>query len=177
MLSVLRTCPVPCIALAMGERGQISRLLAPKYGGFLTFGALSLERASGAPGGGGGLWVGALNAGGPDAPSRTRPALCCQVATCCSAGVCCISSTACCLSVCHAAPGQPTLQQLSGMYGLKRQRQDTAVMGIVGNPVSHRWEEAGGGRHGRQLLLHNHGGRNRLLTLQSHGSRDSCAVA
>lgn len=38
-----------------------------------------------------------------------------------------------------AAPGQPTLQQLSGMYGLKRQRRDTAVMGIVGNPVSHRW--------------------------------------
>ncbi|KAI7844252.1 hypothetical protein COHA_002050 [Chlorella ohadii] len=81
VLSVLRACPVPCIALAMGERGQISRLLAPKYGGFLTFGALSPERAS--------------------------------------------------------APGQPTLQQLSGMYGLKQQRQDTAVMGIVGNPVSH----------------------------------------
>ncbi|KAL4425636.1 hypothetical protein ABPG75_009652 [Micractinium tetrahymenae] len=81
VLSVLRRCPVPCIALAMGERGQITRLLAPKYGGFLTFGALSPERAS--------------------------------------------------------APGQPTLQQLSGMYGLKQQRQDTAVMGIVGNPVSH----------------------------------------
>lgn len=47
VLSVLRACPVPCIALAMGERGQISRLLAPKYGGFLTFGALSPERASG----------------------------------------------------------------------------------------------------------------------------------
>ena len=37
-----------------------------------------------------------------------------------------------------AAPGQPTLQQLSGMYGLKQQRRDTAVLGIVGNPVSHR---------------------------------------
>ncbi|EFN57759.1 hypothetical protein CHLNCDRAFT_143054 [Chlorella variabilis] len=81
VLSVLRRCPVPCIALAMGERGQISRLLAPKYGGFLTFGALSPDRAS--------------------------------------------------------APGQPTLQQLSGMYGLKQQRRDTAVLGIVGNPVSH----------------------------------------
>lgn len=81
VLSVLRRCPVPCIALAMGERGQITRLLAPKYGGFLTFGALSPERAS--------------------------------------------------------APGQPTLQQLSGMYGLKQQRRDTAVFGIVGNPVSH----------------------------------------
>ena len=49
VLSVLRRAPVPTIALAMGERGQVARLLAPKYGGFLTFGALSQERAS-APG-------------------------------------------------------------------------------------------------------------------------------
>jgi 3-dehydroquinate dehydratase/shikimate dehydrogenase len=33
----------------MGEKGQITRLLASKYGGFLTFAALSPERAS-APG-------------------------------------------------------------------------------------------------------------------------------
>ncbi|KAI3438702.1 hypothetical protein D9Q98_001122 [Chlorella vulgaris] len=81
VLSVLRRCPVPCIALAMGERGQITRLLAPKYGGFLTFGALSPDRVS--------------------------------------------------------APGQPTLQQLSSLYGLKEQGRNTAVLGIVGNPVSH----------------------------------------
>ena len=36
-----------------------------------------------------------------------------------------------------AAPGQPTLQQLTQVYGLQRQRADTAVMGIVGNPVGH----------------------------------------
>jgi 3-dehydroquinate dehydratase / shikimate dehydrogenase len=39
----------PTIALAMGERGVLTRLLAGKYGGHLTFGALSPERAS-APG-------------------------------------------------------------------------------------------------------------------------------
>lgn len=39
----------PVIALAMAERGQATRILAPKYGGFLTFGALSPERQS-APG-------------------------------------------------------------------------------------------------------------------------------
>ena len=39
----------PCIALAMGERGLPSRILAPKYGSFLTFGALGKKRAS-APG-------------------------------------------------------------------------------------------------------------------------------
>jgi 3-dehydroquinate dehydratase / shikimate dehydrogenase len=39
----------PCIALAMGEKGLTSRILAPKYGSFLTFGALGRGRAS-APG-------------------------------------------------------------------------------------------------------------------------------
>ena len=39
----------PCIALAMGEKGLPSRILAPKYGSFLTFGALGKGRAS-APG-------------------------------------------------------------------------------------------------------------------------------
>ena len=65
VLSVLRRCPVPCIALAMGERGQISRLLAPKYGGFLTFGALSPDRASGEGGrrSGAGKWAGRRGAG------------------------------------------------------------------------------------------------------------------
>ena len=37
------------IALAMGPRGEISRLLAPKFGGFLTFGILG-EGKSTAPG-------------------------------------------------------------------------------------------------------------------------------
>ena len=39
----------PVIALAMGERGVASRILAPKFGSYLTFGALSSEKAS-APG-------------------------------------------------------------------------------------------------------------------------------
>lgn len=39
----------PVIGLCMGERGQSTRILAPKYGGYLTFGALSPERQS-APG-------------------------------------------------------------------------------------------------------------------------------
>jgi len=39
----------PVIGLCMGEKGQATRILAPKYGGYLTFGALSPERQS-APG-------------------------------------------------------------------------------------------------------------------------------
>eukprot|EP00951_Prasinocladus_malaysianus_P020120 scaffold164181_cov37-Prasinocladus_malaysianus.AAC.1 len=38
----------PTIALAMGERGVVTRLLAPKYGGYLTFAAL--EGRPSAPG-------------------------------------------------------------------------------------------------------------------------------
>lgn len=39
----------PVIGLCMGEKGQSTRILAPKYGGYLTFGALSPERQT-APG-------------------------------------------------------------------------------------------------------------------------------
>ncbi|EFJ08617.1 hypothetical protein SELMODRAFT_269650 [Selaginella moellendorffii] len=40
---------VPTIALVMGQKGLISRLLSPKFGGFLTFGTLSSGKES-APG-------------------------------------------------------------------------------------------------------------------------------
>lgn len=49
MLELLRKRKGPTISLAMGERGVITRILAPKYGGFLTFGALGAGRES-APG-------------------------------------------------------------------------------------------------------------------------------
>ncbi len=39
----------PTITLSMSEKGQISRILSNKYGGYLTFAALSPEKAS-APG-------------------------------------------------------------------------------------------------------------------------------
>jgi 3-dehydroquinate dehydratase/shikimate dehydrogenase len=40
---------VPTIALVMGPKGVIGRILCPKYGGYLTFGALSKGQES-APG-------------------------------------------------------------------------------------------------------------------------------
>ncbi|GMH42670.1 hypothetical protein BSKO_10589 [Bryopsis sp. KO-2023] len=49
MINLLRNKQGPTIALSMGESGQIMRILAPKYGGFLTFGALGEGRES-APG-------------------------------------------------------------------------------------------------------------------------------
>ncbi|KAH7405267.1 hypothetical protein KP509_15G063200 [Ceratopteris richardii] len=51
LFQILAISQVPTIALAMGEHGLISRLLCPKYGGFLTFGSLASgkESASGQP--------------------------------------------------------------------------------------------------------------------------------
>lgn len=49
MLQLMTRSTVPIITLVMGERGVISRILAPKFGGFLTFGTLSKGQES-APG-------------------------------------------------------------------------------------------------------------------------------
>lgn len=49
VLRLLESRKGPTVALAMGEKGVATRILAAKYGGFLTFGALSSERQS-APG-------------------------------------------------------------------------------------------------------------------------------
>ncbi|KAJ9513859.1 hypothetical protein QJQ45_020935 [Haematococcus lacustris] len=49
VLALLDNPPVPTIALAMGERGLLTRILAAKYGAYLTFAALAPGRES-APG-------------------------------------------------------------------------------------------------------------------------------
>jgi len=48
LFEVLRRADRPTIALAMGERGVVSRILAGKFGGFLTFAALEPEKTSAA---------------------------------------------------------------------------------------------------------------------------------
>lgn len=49
LLDLLAEADRPTIALGMGEFGLLSRVLAPKFGGFLTFASLRPERAT-APG-------------------------------------------------------------------------------------------------------------------------------
>lgn len=71
----------PMIALGMGEFGLMSRVLAPKFGGFLTFAALRSSSAT--------------------------------------------------------APGQPTISELVDLYRFRWIGPETAVYGVVGNPVSH----------------------------------------
>jgi 3-dehydroquinate dehydratase/shikimate dehydrogenase len=49
IFEILRDAPKPTIGLGMGEFGLMSRVLAPKFGGFLTFASLRDEAAT-APG-------------------------------------------------------------------------------------------------------------------------------
>ncbi len=49
IFDLLRSASIPTIAIAMGEHGQISRILGRKFGAFLTFASLNEESAS-APG-------------------------------------------------------------------------------------------------------------------------------
>lgn len=49
LFEILRGAPKPTIALGMGEFGLLSRVLAPKFGGFLTFASLRSETTT-APG-------------------------------------------------------------------------------------------------------------------------------
>lgn len=81
LFEITRGAPKPTIALGMGEFGLMSRVLAPKFNGFLTFAALRDE-----------------------------------------------SST---------APGQPTLDDLLGLYRFRSINPKTLVYGIIGWPVSH----------------------------------------
>ncbi|KAF9607433.1 hypothetical protein IFM89_035571 [Coptis chinensis] len=49
VLQITKNSQVPIIALVMTERGLMSRILCPKYGGYLTFGTLEAGKVS-APG-------------------------------------------------------------------------------------------------------------------------------
>lgn len=71
----------PLIALSMGEAGVPTRVLAPRFGGFLTYGSYSDERAS--------------------------------------------------------APGQVTWKSMLDMYRFHNIGPDTALYGVVANPVMH----------------------------------------
>ena len=83
---VVRRCRKPTIALAMGEPGVISRVLARKIGAFGTFAALSAGAES--------------------------------------------------------APGQPALEEITGLYRWERLGAQTTVCGVIGCPVGHSMSPA-----------------------------------
>lgn len=80
LFDILSERQKPTIALGMGEFGLMSRVLAPKFGGFLTFASLRDESAT--------------------------------------------------------APGQPTIDDLLGMYRFRSIGTNTKVYGVIGWPVA-----------------------------------------
>ena len=80
LFDLIRDADRPMIALGMGEFGLMSRVLAPKFGAFLTFASL---RDSGA-----------------------------------------------------TAPGQPTIEELLGLYRFREITRGTLVYGVMGWPVA-----------------------------------------
>ena len=86
MLDVVRASAKPAIALAMGEPGLPSRILAKKVGAFGTFASL----ASGA----------------------------------------------------ESAPGQPTLEDMCGLYRWDDVSDTTSVYGVIGCPIAHSMSPA-----------------------------------
>ena len=86
VLRLLERAEKPCIALAMGEAGVISRLLAGRYGALLTFASL----------------------GGHD----------------------------------PVAPGQVDLREMLEWYRVKDIGPDTALYGVIANPVGHSMSPA-----------------------------------
>jgi len=81
LFELLRDSDRPTIALGMGEFGLMSRVLSPKFGGFLTFASLRPETVT--------------------------------------------------------APGQPTVNDLLGLYRFRSIRKSTRVYGVIGWPVAH----------------------------------------
>lgn len=79
LFEILRESPKPTIALGMGEFGLMSRVLAPKFNGFLTFASLRDQAAT--------------------------------------------------------APGQPTIDDLLGMYRFRKIGKQTKLYGVIGWPV------------------------------------------
>lgn len=81
LFEIIRASPKPVVALGMGEFGLMSRVLAPKYGGFLTFASLRDQAAT--------------------------------------------------------APGQPTIDDLLGLYRFRSIGRETRLYGVIGWPVGH----------------------------------------
>ncbi len=81
LFEILRESPKPTIALGMGEFGLMSRVLAPKFNGFLTFASLRDQAAT--------------------------------------------------------APGQPTIDDLLGLYRFRKIGKQTKLYGVIGWPVGH----------------------------------------
>jgi len=117
VLRLLRAARVPTIALSMGPRGLLTRILAPKFGAFLTYASFDSDERSPPP--------------APIMLSRdpkfTRR----------GGGSACRSRGAGPSAAPQAGPGQLPLSDMLDLYRVHRIGRATRVFGVIADPVAH----------------------------------------
>ncbi|MCX5677252.1 MAG: type I 3-dehydroquinate dehydratase [Planctomycetota bacterium] len=118
VLRILRSARQPTIALSMGPRGVLTRILAPKFGALLTYAA----PPSLAPRTGGGARA-APSAASPEKVSGTLSRR--------------VPDTFSGEAVREAAPGQVSAIDMRQLYRADRIGPETRVYGVIADPVGH----------------------------------------
>jgi 3-dehydroquinate dehydratase/shikimate dehydrogenase len=108
VLRLLRAARTPTIALSMGPRGLLTRILAPKFGAFLTYASFDSQEGSPPPA--------PLKPGDErsESPGRLSPP-----------------------PQSEAGPGQVPLSEMLNLYRVHRIGRATRVFGVIADPVAH----------------------------------------
>ena len=109
VLRLLRAARVPTIALSMGPRGLLTRILAPKFGAFLTYASFDSDEGS------------------PPAARRSTPGDESRRSRDESPG----------RPQSEAGLGQLSLSEMLNLYRVHRIGRATRVFGVVADPVAH----------------------------------------
>jgi 3-dehydroquinate dehydratase/shikimate dehydrogenase len=117
VLRLLRAARVPTIALSMGERGLLTRILAPKFGAFLTYASFDSQEGSPPPAPGSPPAAPGSPPAAPGSPPRLR-----------GAGP---------SGAPQAGPGQIPLSEMLDLYRVHRIGRATRVFGVIADPVAH----------------------------------------
>ena len=148
VLRLLRGARTPTIALAMGERGVLTRILAPKFGAFLTYASFDSDEGSPSkPADEPRLHRG--ESAGPHAAPGSPPPLACHAEAFGEGGrgaICSPFNPESAIPASprgvrnpqsEAGPGQIPLQDMLNLYRVHRIGRQTRVYGVIADPVAH----------------------------------------
>ncbi|HET6442853.1 MAG TPA: shikimate dehydrogenase [Phycisphaerae bacterium] len=126
VLRLLRAARVPTIALSMGPRGLLTRILAPKFGAFLTYAAFDSQVGSPPP--------------APGSPPRLRGANCSPFNPpfdLAQGPEALEGQSEIRNPQSEAGPGQLPLSDMLNLYRVHRIGRATRVFGVIADPVAH----------------------------------------
>ncbi|MCX5649018.1 MAG: shikimate dehydrogenase [Planctomycetota bacterium] len=129
VLRLLRAARTPTIALSMGERGLLTRILAPKFGAFLTYASFDSQEGSPppAPVCHGRPCPAVPPPGSPPPARRSTPGDESRRSRDESPG----------RPQSEAGPGQLSLSEMLDLYRVHRIGRATRVFGVIADPVAH----------------------------------------